>query len=81
MLELNDTKRMRNLRFLIFIWGEPVLGILRNLLDDNAKEIKRLSKKVEIINSLEDEIRKLSDGALASKLPNSREAGERSQSG
>ncbi|NLC38657.1 MAG: preprotein translocase subunit SecA [Clostridia bacterium] len=44
-----------------------MLGILRNLLDDNAKEIKRLSKKVEIINSLEDEIRKLSDGALASK--------------
>jgi preprotein translocase subunit SecA len=68
MLELNDTKRMRNLRFLIFMQGgEPVLGILRNLLDDNAKEIKRLSKKVEIINSLEDEIRKLSDGALASK--------------
>ena len=44
-----------------------VLGFLKSLLDDNAKEIKRLSKKVEIINKLEPQMRILSDKELAGK--------------
>ena len=40
---------------------------LKNLLDINAKEIKRLSKKVEEINALEPEIKALSDQQLKAK--------------
>jgi len=43
------------------------LGFLKNLLDDNAKEIKRLSKKVEIINGFEPEMQALNDKALRGK--------------
>jgi preprotein translocase subunit SecA len=40
---------------------------LKNLLDINAKEIKRLSKKVEEINALEPKIKALSDQQLKAK--------------
>ncbi|MDK2824244.1 MAG: preprotein translocase subunit SecA [Clostridia bacterium] len=44
-----------------------VFGFIKNLLDDNAKEIKRLQKTVDIINSLEKEIENLSDEELRNK--------------
>ena len=44
-----------------------MLGILKRLLDDNAKEIKKLSKHVEEINELEPSMKKLSDGELRAK--------------
>lgn len=40
---------------------------LKNILDINAKEIKRLSKKVEVINNLEPEIKALNDQELKAK--------------
>ncbi|MDD4146243.1 MAG: preprotein translocase subunit SecA [Clostridia bacterium] len=42
-------------------------GFLKNILDINAKEIKRLSKKVESINLLESELKVLSDQQLKAK--------------
>lgn len=42
-------------------------NFLKNIFDDNAKEIKRQSKRVELINSLEPEMQKLSDGELRHK--------------
>lgn len=44
-----------------------MLKMLRNLLDDNAKELKRLSKTVEEINSLEPGLTALTDAQLAAK--------------
>lgn len=44
-----------------------VLGFLKNLLDENAKTIKRLSKKVQIINDLENQIQALSNEELQGK--------------
>lgn len=44
-----------------------MLNALKNLFDDNAREIKRLKKIVDVINSLEPEIKALSDEALRSK--------------
>ena len=44
-----------------------VFGFLKNLLDDNAKEIKRLQKTVDKINGLEQEIEHLSDEELRGK--------------
>lgn len=44
-----------------------VWGLLKNILDPNAKEIKRLSKKVELINALEPEMQALSDRQLKNK--------------
>ncbi|HWJ02143.1 MAG TPA: preprotein translocase subunit SecA [Verrucomicrobiae bacterium] len=44
-----------------------MLGFLRDLLDDNAREIKRLSKTVQEINDLEPEIQALSDAQLTGK--------------
>lgn len=43
----------------------PMLAALRNLLDDNAREIKRLSRVVQQVNELEPTMQKLSDAALA----------------
>ncbi len=50
-----------------------VMGLLKRLLDDNAKEIKRLSKKIEEINSLEESFKGLSDSELRAKTPEYRE--------
>jgi preprotein translocase subunit SecA len=44
-----------------------MLGILRSLLDDNAKEIKRMSKKVQAINALEPVMQGLTDSQLKAK--------------
>jgi len=44
-----------------------MLGILKNFLDDNAKEIKKLSKYVDQINALEESMKALSDEALRAK--------------
>ncbi len=44
-----------------------MLGFLKNLLDDNAKEIKKLSRQVAAINELEPAMQKLSDHDLAAK--------------
>jgi len=44
-----------------------VLGFLKNLLNDNVKEINRLSKKVDIINKLEPQMELLSDAGLRAK--------------
>ncbi|WP_027717658.1 preprotein translocase subunit SecA [Desulfovirgula thermocuniculi] len=57
-----------------------MLKLLRNLLDDNAREIKRLSRLVEQINALEDEVRRLSDEDLRAKTPEFKERLARGQS-
>ncbi|MGE5417992.1 MAG: preprotein translocase subunit SecA [Acidobacteriota bacterium] len=44
-----------------------VLGFIKNLLDDNKREVKKLSKIVDIINSLEPEIQALTDAELSAK--------------
>ncbi|MDK2881488.1 MAG: preprotein translocase subunit SecA, partial [Clostridia bacterium] len=44
-----------------------MLSALKNLFDDNAREIKRLQKTVELINDLEGEIKALSDQQLRAK--------------
>lgn len=44
-----------------------MLNVLRNLFDDNARDVKRLQKTVDIINDLEPEIKVLSDEGLRAK--------------
>ncbi len=44
-----------------------MLGFLRNLFDNNDKEIRRLADTVEVINSWEPEIEKLTDAELQAK--------------
>ncbi len=44
-----------------------MLSVLRSLFDDNAREIKRLQKTVDQINSLEPRIKGLSDSQLRAK--------------
>ncbi|MDA8333730.1 MAG: preprotein translocase subunit SecA [Peptococcaceae bacterium] len=44
-----------------------VLGFIRNFLDDNAREVKKLSRVVEEINALEPAMRSLDDPGLAAK--------------
>ncbi|GAV22826.1 preprotein translocase subunit SecA [Carboxydothermus pertinax] len=44
-----------------------MLKFLKNLLDDNAREVKRLSARVEEINSFEPQMQKLSDEELRAK--------------
>ncbi|MGB4503942.1 MAG: preprotein translocase subunit SecA, partial [Syntrophaceticus sp.] len=44
-----------------------MLSSLKNLFDDNARDIKRLQKTVDIINDLEPEIKVLSDEGLRAK--------------
>jgi preprotein translocase subunit SecA len=50
-----------------------VFSFLKNILDSNIKEIKRLTKKVDIINGFEAEMRGLSDSQLQAKTPEFRE--------
>lgn len=61
---INDTKYIKDTKR-----GEwlKMLGILKNFLDDNAKEIKKLSRHVDEINALEPEIKALGDDALRAK--------------
>jgi len=44
-----------------------MLGFVKNLLDDNAREIKKLQRMVAHINGLEPEVMRLSDAELRSK--------------
>jgi preprotein translocase subunit SecA len=44
-----------------------MLGFIKKLFDENAKEINKLAKKLEAINILEPELEKLSDEALRQK--------------
>ncbi|MGI6488891.1 MAG: preprotein translocase subunit SecA [Syntrophomonadaceae bacterium] len=44
-----------------------VLGFIKKLLDDNGREIKKLSHTVELVNELEQQIQGLSDPELAAK--------------
>ncbi|MHB1127711.1 MAG: preprotein translocase subunit SecA [Bacillota bacterium] len=44
-----------------------MLGVLKNLLDDNAKEIKRMTRRIQEINALEPAMQALGDGDLHSK--------------
>ncbi|WP_347489203.1 preprotein translocase subunit SecA [Desulfoscipio sp. XC116] len=46
-----------------------MLKFIRNLLDDNSKEIKRLQKSVNQVNELEPEISALSDEQLQAQTP------------
>ncbi|MGB9793233.1 MAG: DEAD/DEAH box helicase, partial [Thermacetogeniaceae bacterium] len=50
-----------------------MLNALKNLFDDNAREIKRLQKVVDVINSYEPEMRSLSDSQLRAKTQEFRE--------
>jgi preprotein translocase subunit SecA len=43
------------------------MGFLRDLLDDNAREIKKYYKRVQVINSLETRIQALDDEQLRAK--------------
>jgi protein translocase subunit secA len=43
------------------------MGFLRNLLDDNAREIKKYYKRVQVINSMETSIKSLDDEQLRAK--------------
>ena len=42
-------------------------GFLKNLLDTNSKELRRLEKQVAAVNALEPEIQALSDDKLKNK--------------
>lgn len=44
-----------------------MLNAIKNLFDDNARDIRRLQKTVDIINGIEPEINVLSDEALRAK--------------
>ncbi len=46
-----------------------MFGLIKNLLDDNAREVKKLQKIVDEINALEPEIKALSDEQLQAKTP------------
>lgn len=50
-----------------------MLKFIKNLLDDNAREIKRLSKTVAQINQLEPKMQQLSDAMLKAKTGEFRE--------
>ncbi len=50
-----------------------IKNLVRNLLDDNEKEIKRMNKTVRIINSLETEFEKLSASDFPKKTEEFRE--------
>ncbi len=49
------------------------MGFLRNLLDDNAREIKKYQKRIQAINSLEPSIQVLTDEQLRAKTGEFRE--------
>ncbi len=50
-----------------------MLGFIKKLFDENAKEINKLSKYVEKINQLEPQMEQLSDQELQNKTPEFRE--------
>jgi len=50
-----------------------LLGFLKNFLDDNAREVKKLQRVVTAVNELEPRIEKLADAELQAKTPALRE--------
>ena len=44
-----------------------MLNALKNLFDDNARDVRRLQKTVDVINGLEPEAKALSDEGLRAK--------------
>ena len=60
--------------------GIALLKLLANLLDDNAKEVKRLGRVVQAINELEPSVMALSDSALAAKTIEFKERLDRGES-
>lgn len=44
-----------------------VLGFLKNIFDYNKREVKKLTPKIDIINSLESEMQSLTDAELGAK--------------
>ncbi len=56
------------------------MGFLANLLDDNAREIKKYQKKVQVINALEPQIKALSDEELRNKTGEFRERLDKGES-
>ena len=44
-----------------------MLNVLRNWLDDNAREVKRLQRVVDSINGLESKMTNLTDADLQAK--------------
>ena len=46
-----------------------MLKFFKSLLDDNSKQIKKMQKTVDLINSLESDMKKLSDLELQGKTP------------
>ncbi|ACA60569.1 preprotein translocase subunit SecA [Candidatus Desulforudis audaxviator] len=50
-----------------------MLGFLKNFLDDNAREVKKLQRVVTAVNELEPRIEKLTDAELQAKTPALRE--------
>ncbi len=57
-----------------------MMGFIKNLLDDNARDIKRMQKTVDRINALEPEISPLTDAELQAKTVSFREQLERGAS-
>jgi preprotein translocase subunit SecA len=57
-----------------------MLKMLRNLLDDNAREIKRLERYVQQINALERDVAALSDAGLQGKTVEFKNRLERGES-
>jgi len=56
------------------------MGLLGNLLDDNAREVKRYEKRVRLINSLESGIKVLTDEQLRDKTVEFKQRLERGES-
>ncbi|MCL6611455.1 MAG: preprotein translocase subunit SecA [Peptococcaceae bacterium] len=54
-----------------------MLGFIRNLMDDNAREVKKLSRIVNQVNELEKEVTALSDADLRGKTARFKEMLER----
>jgi len=44
-----------------------MIGILKNLFDSNEKQLKKIQPTIDEINSLEEQISKLSDEKLKQK--------------
>ncbi len=55
------------------------MGFLKNILDDNAREIKKYQKRVQIINDLEEKMQSLSDDELKGKTPEFKERLEKGE--
>lgn len=55
------------------------MGFLKNLFDDNARDIKKYQKKVDLINQLEPDMQRLSDQQLSARTQEFRERLEKGE--